>query len=396
MNKIDRDAVIEHATQVKHLAHDPNSFLTELVVQQQQYHCIGWLCHFDVLSHIPLPPNAASYAEVAAGAKVPVSTLRSVARMAMTAGLLCETRDGYLSHNLLSASFVQDAHMRTQLLHMINQTVPIMAGLAEATEKWGDTRALNETAYNVVHHTDLPFFQHLKTRPDLGRGFDDFMRSRAVSHTGSKAEYLLEAFDWRSLGDATVVDVGGSSGSTAIMLATAYSKLRLVVQDLPEPISSARSRVSELPGDIRTRIDCIEYDFFTPQPVQGADVYLLRTILHDWSDADAIRILHGIVQAMGPSSRLLIMDMVLPRAGLGPRTFEAALRQKDLTMTQTFNAKEREIDEWRDLLARADARLEICAIERPPGSELSVIEAILRSGQGEESFKSVNGHSTAR
>lgn len=175
------------------------------------------------------------------------------------------------------------------------------------------------------------------------------------------------------------------------MLATAYPKLRLVVQDLPEPISNARSRISELSGEISTRIDCIEYDFFTPQPVQGADVYLLRTILHDWSDADAIRILRGIVQAMGPSSRLLIMDMVLPNVGLGPRTFEAALRQKDLTMIQTFNAKEREVDEWRDLLARADARLGIRAIEQPPGSELSVIEAILSSGKEEESLNGVDG-----
>lgn len=207
MKKTDRDAVIEHATQVKHLVHDPNSFLTELVVQQQQYHCIGWLCHFDVLSCIPLPPDALSYAEVAARANVPVSTLRSVARMAMTVGLLCETRDGDLSHSPLSAPFVQNVYMRTQLLHMFNQTVPLMAGLAPATEKWGDTKAPNETAYNLVHETDLPFFQHLKSRPDLNDGFDAFMKSRAVSHTGSSAEHLLDAFDWKSMGEATVVDV---------------------------------------------------------------------------------------------------------------------------------------------------------------------------------------------
>ncbi|KAM0438573.1 hypothetical protein ACHAPT_001325 [Fusarium lateritium] len=391
MHKTERDAIIEHAAQLKHLVHDPNSFLTELVVQQQQYHCIGWLCHFDVLSHIPLPPSSLSYADVSAKAGVPTSTLRSVARMAMTAGLLCEDRDGSLSHNALSASFVKNPHMRVQLLHMFNQTVPIMEKLAQATEKWGSTTAPNETAYNLVHQTDLPFFEHLKSRPDLNEGFDAFMKSRAVSHTGSNVEHLLEAFDWKALGEAKVVDVGGSSGSTATTLAIAYPKLNLVVEDLPGPIKNARSRVLELSEDVRSRIEILDYDFFTPQPVKGADVYLLRTIIHDWPDADAIKILRGIVEAMGPSSRLLIMDMVLPSPGSGSRTFEAALRQKDLTMIQAFNAKERETEEWRALLSKADPRLTIRAIERPAGSELSVIEATL-SGVNGGLANGVNGH----
>ncbi|KAJ4312052.1 fusarubin cluster-methyltransferase [Fusarium piperis] len=384
MHKTERDAIIEHAAQIKHLVHDPNSFLTELVVQQQQYHCIGWLCHFDVLSHIPLPPASISYADVSAKAGVPISTLRSVARMAMTAGLLCEDRDGRLSHNTLSASFVENPHMRVQLLHMFNQTVPIMEKLAQATEKWGSTTAKNETAYNLVHETDLTFFEHLKSRPDLNEGFDAFMKSRAVSHTGSNVEHLLEAFDWKALGEAKVVDVGGSSGSTATMLATAYPKLQLVVEDLPGPIKNARARVLELTEDVRSRIEILDYDFFTPQPVKAADVYLLRTIIHDWPDADAVKILRGIVEAMGPSSRLLIMDMVLPKPGSGSRTFEAALRQKDLTMIQAFNAKERETEEWTALLAKAG--LAIRVIERPAGSELSVIEATLSGVNG------VNGH----
>ncbi|KND95255.1 6-hydroxytryprostatin B O-methyltransferase [Tolypocladium ophioglossoides CBS 100239] len=392
MKKTERDAIIEHVTQIKHLVHDPNSFLTELMVQQQQYHSIGWLCHFDVLSCIPIPPGALLYAEVAARAKVPVSTLRSVARMAMTAGLLCETKDGHLGHNPLSASFIKNVHMRTQLLHMFNQTVPILAGLARATEKWGDTTAPNETAYNLVNETDLPFFQHLKSRPDVNDNFDAFMRSQAVSHTGSRAEYLLDACDWKALGDATVVDVGGSSGSTATMLATAYPKLKLVVEDLAGPVNNARSRVLELPEEVRSRIDIVEYDFFTPQPVEGADVYLLRKILHDWPDATAILILQGIIEAMRPSSQLLIMDMVLPKPWSESRTFEAALRQKDLTMKQVFNAKEREVDEWRALLTKADPRLSIRAIQRPGGSELSVIVATLGGGSRLELANGVNGH----
>ncbi|CVK94166.1 fusarubin cluster-methyltransferase [Fusarium mangiferae] len=377
MDKTDRDAVIEHATQVKRLVHDPHSFLTELVAQQQQYHCIAWLCHFNILSYIPQPPESIAYSDVATTAQVPLSKLQSVARMAMTTGLLCETKDGKLSHNTLSAQFVTNVHMKTQLLHIFNQTVPLMTGLIQATWKWGETSATNETAYNIIHGTELSFFEHLKMRPDLNEGFQAYMKSRAVSHTGSNVEHLLNAFDWKALGQAQVVDIGGSSGSTSIMLATAFPLLNLVIEDLPEPIENAKTRLSELPSDIASRIEIKAYDFFTPQPVKNADVYLLRTILHDWPDADAIKIIQGIVAAMGPSSRLLIMDMVLPKPGSGSVTFEAALRQKDLTMIQCFNAQEREVEEWKALLTNADPRLKIQAIERPAGSELSVIEAML-------------------
>lgn len=210
MNKVARDAVIEHTTQIKQHVQDPSGFLTDLHIQQQQYYSIQWLTRFDVLSHIPLPPHDVAYHTVAEKAKIPESMLRSVARMAMTTGFLCESTNGDLAHNALSAPFIQDQHLRVQLRHMFNATIPIMAGLVTATEKWGDARAPNETAYNVANNTDLPFFAHLKTRPDLQKNFEDYMKSRAVSHTGSKAEYLLESFDWKTLEDAQVVDVSSS------------------------------------------------------------------------------------------------------------------------------------------------------------------------------------------
>jgi hypothetical protein len=49
---------------------------------------------------------------------------------------------------------------------------------------------------------------------------------------------------------------------------------------------------------------------------------------------------------MGPESRTLIMDMVIPAPGSGPvnavtLVLEAALREQDLCMRQVFNARER-------------------------------------------------------
>lgn len=149
-----------------------------------------------------------------------MSTLKAVTRMAITAGVLQETSPGCLSHNPLSASFVDDVHVRTQLLHMFRQTVPIMTGLIGAVEKWGETTESNQTAYNLINKTDLPFFQHLKAHPELGANFEAFMKSRAISHQGSSAEHLLEAFDWQLLGEATVVDVSVAGLTYCVYLLT--------------------------------------------------------------------------------------------------------------------------------------------------------------------------------
>ena len=101
-------------------------------------------------------------------------------------------------------------------------------------------------------------------------------------------------------------------------------------------------------------------------------------ILHDWKDSDTVKILKQLVDAATPTSRILIMDMVLPTPGSTSRTLEAALRQKDLAMLHTFNAKEREVEDWRSVLTQAHPRFEVKAIRRPAGSQHSVIEAGLR------------------
>ncbi|CBY02476.1 hypothetical protein LEMA_P012630.1 [Plenodomus lingam JN3] len=95
---------------------------------------------------------------------------------------------------------------------------------------------------------------------------------------------------------ATVIDVGGDSCATAATLATAYPML------LCRNTSQKHFR----------RIDLQKHNMFKEQPVKGAEIYLLRTIIHDWPDEEAISILRRLVAAMEPHSHLVIMDVVLP------------------------------------------------------------------------------------
>ena len=88
-------------------------------------------------------------------------------------------------------------------------------------------------------------------------------------------------YPWASLGDATVVDVGGGVGSMCLDLAKVLPDLRFVVEDLPVHIKEARAVWdAEVPGAVDSwRVQLTVHDFFTVQPVKGAAVYLLRNIL---------------------------------------------------------------------------------------------------------------------
>jgi 6-hydroxytryprostatin B O-methyltransferase len=173
--------------------------------------------------------------------------------------------------------------------------------------------------------------------------------------------------------------VGGSTGTAAISLAKAFPHLAFVVQDLPSNAENGRKAAAEsLPADIASRITFQAHDFTQPQPVRGADVYLLRMILHDWTDEEATKIVRNIVTAMQKcKSRLLIMDTVLPRPRSVPVSVERIVRARDLTMLQAFNSKERDLDDWKDLIAAAEPKLKLVGVVQPVGSAMSVLELVM-------------------
>lgn len=81
------------------------------------------------------------------------------------------------------------------------------------------------------------------------------------------------------------------------------------MQDYPDVISQGQE---SLPEPYKSRITFQEHDFFKEQPVKGADVYLLRMILHDWSDKYATKILRALIPALKPGVKMVIIERVIP------------------------------------------------------------------------------------
>lgn len=71
------------------------------------------------------------------------------------------------------------------------------------------------------------------------------------------------------------------------------------------------------PLDIWPMLLCIEQDFFQPQVVQDATVFFLKTVIHDWSNEMSHTILRHLRDAATPSTKLLIMDRIVPYACKG-------------------------------------------------------------------------------
>lgn len=118
---------------------------------------------------------------------------------------------------------------------------------------------------------------------------------------------LVEGVAWGEYG--TVVDVGGSTGGVARSITERYEGVKIVVQDFGGPVEEGRRN---LPGELEGRVEFMEHDFFEEQPVKGADVYLLRWVLHDWSDSYAVRILRALVPALKKGARVILNETVLP------------------------------------------------------------------------------------
>lgn len=128
---------------------------------------------------------------------------------------------------------------------------------------------------------------------------------------GYSPQYLVENFPWGSE-VTTIVDVGGGVGHIAHALLTHNPSVYCIVQDRPEIVAQGENTI---PEEVQQRLSFQAHDFFDDQPVHGADIYLLRHILHDWSNKYAGKILQALIPALKPGAKVVLNDRVVP--GLG-------------------------------------------------------------------------------
>lgn len=188
---------------------------------------------------------------------------------------------------------------------------PATSRFVDAMIKWPGSEKPWQTAFNVATGAEDSYFVEIAKSPDRVKKFADAM-SFFDKMPGFETSHVIEAFDWSSLADGLVIDVGGSHGAFALEIVKTNPSIRVIVQDLPEVIDSARDAGKH---NMSNRVVFEAHDFFEEQILQDADVYFFRMIFHDWSDTYCIRILRSLIPALKPEVKILINDFCLPSAG---------------------------------------------------------------------------------
>ena len=229
---------------------------------------------------------------------------------------------------------------------------------AELYEAWaGATTSLRTGEPAFAARFGSPFFDWLQAHPVRGRSFD-----RAMSGTAGMRLAPLLSRDWSGAG--TVVDVGGGNGMLIEALLEHVPSLQGVTFDLPQVSERAAGRLEKNPA-LAGRASAEGGSFFEAVP-PGADAYILAQVLHDWSDADCVRILEVCRRAGGPGARLLVLEQILPE---GPEPNVSKLT--DLNMLVLLGGRERTRGEFESLLEAGGWGI----VDEHPGPRWSALEA---------------------
>ena len=197
-------------------------------------------------------------------------------------------------------------------------------------EAWADLEHAVRTGAPSFDRTyGYDFWEFGRRRPEAGALFDHAMRGYSEAMTPA----VTAAYDWTKF--PIIADIGGGIGTQLVSILDASPSSKGILFD--QPHVAAKS----IPHD---RMEVVGGDFFASAPT-GADAYMLRWILHDWSDAKAATILQSLRRSLKPTARLILVEFVVPE-GAG---FDFS-KWADLQMMVLVGGHERTETEYRSLL----------------------------------------------
>lgn len=161
---------------------------------------------------------------------------------------------------------------------------------------------------------------------------------------------------------ARVVDIGGGSGELLAAVLARYPCATGRVLDLLHAAAGAARCFTE--RGIRERAVFVAGDFFESVP-SDADVYLVKSVLHDWDDAEATRILRCIAAATPADARVFVLERLRPEPR-GESAVDRAVARSDLNMLVGTGGCERSEAEYAKLLESAGLR-HVRTVELMPG-----------------------------
>jgi len=202
------------------------------------------------------------------------------------------------------------------------------------------------------HVFGQPFFQFLDSNQEYGKPFNHYMTMMTTVVAPVVAEaYTFIAFD-------TICDVGGGQGILLKAILEKSPKSKGILFDME---SAVKENLLENTSD---RVEIVSGNFFDSIP--AADCMVLKTIIHDWNDENAIRILTNCRKNLKPGGKILLVEQVVEE----PYTLMSLFY--DLHMQVMLGGAERTEQEFKILFESAGLKLNRII---PTKSPMKIVEA---------------------
>ena len=268
------------------------------------------------------------------------SQLRRVLRALVAAGVFCELEDGRFATNDAAAALRAGAPggMRDVVVNFGEEMYRSFGELLH-------TVRTGETAFDSVY--GAPLFEYYAANPET----EASAAARMLARTLPAAREFAASDVLR--GTRVVVDVGGGTGTLVAEVLRQRPETAGVLLERPGMLELAKRYLAE--QGVADRCELVEGDFFSSVPA-GGDVYVLKSVLHDWDDDRCVAILRSCRAAMDDTARLVIVELSLPeRMTPSAQMLSAALL--DLIMLAYAGGRERTETEFVQLLSQAGLRL---------------------------------------
>jgi len=270
-------------------------------------------------------------ADLAAAAKADRSAVNRLLRALAAAGVLDEDEQGGFALTPLGEGLREDTPGS-----LAGWTA--LVGSENFWANWGgltDSVRTGKTGWRL--RLDVDAWDYRAHHPDENLRFDRAM----VSITSASAGSVAEDYDFSRFG--TIVDVGGGRGTLIAQVLSRNSAASGVLFDQPHVVDGAAPLLKA--HGVFERCPVVGGSFFESVPA-GGDAYVLKSVLHDWSDPEAVRILKTVRAATRPGAVLLLVERVLEPPNLG-----LPGKLGDLNMLVNPGGIERTREEWDRLLA---------------------------------------------
>ena len=252
-----------------------------------------------------------TFAEIGQRCGLSESDTRRFLRLAIANRIFSEPRKGVVAHSAISKLLVGLPLLNQWIGLVCDEMWPAAARAVDALSKWPGSEEPENTGFALANGVETRYFDVINQDPKRAQQFSDAMQFLQAAPPFD-ISHLIKSLNWdEETCPSLLVEVGGSDGSVSAKLLREYPKLRCIVQDLPGTMSTAR-----VPEDLVGRLSFEEHNMFTEQKEKGANVYLLRSVLHNWPDKYAVQILQNLIPVLRPGAKVILNEICLREPGI--------------------------------------------------------------------------------